>query len=415
MCNNLYFETSMRDNARLAKIFSKYNTSDKIANLFSSKTKLGYEDKIIELLSKTRNKKDIELLLKYWKNHHIKLNKSQRATVVNKLYMVGPRATNEQSSDASDEAKRLNLVRKPGFGLYGPMDGEATHRSKEGKLVPLEKDTDDHTPPPEVRSISKSPAKKVNPLVTAHKSSNIKNLIDKFAERIKLGISSEQVSDAMSIITNMYGRSTPPDYVAAGDGVHRTEDILGAEVDAVYNSETDQIEINERIKFPSTPPQAWTDQEIYNCSIYIHETLHSVATNRIHSYGHFDNDRNIAIEEGITEYLTHGIVSGLIGQQRMENYQLRDTGYPNEVRAISFMADYGNLNVDATFKADTREIIKLIYRAEKTAIETILKKAGVPSLIIKFITDYAKSRLKQKKPPLLANPKFGKLLMWILR
>jgi hypothetical protein len=401
----------MQDKSRLAQIFSKYKTSDQINNIFSSENKLGYENKNIELLAKTRNKKDIELLLAYWKNNHIKLNKGLRSTVVNKLYMMGNGVANE---DASADASRLKLVRKPGFGLYGPADGDATHISKDGKLVPLKKDTVNATPTQPSSSTTNVSTKTVRPLIIAHNSSNIKNLVSSIIEKIKLGISSEQVPDTMGTITSVYGRQTPPEYVVAGDGVRRTEANLGAEVDAVYNSETDQIEINERIKFPSTPIDKWTDQDIYNFSIYVHETLHSTADRIRYSYGYYDNARNIAIEEGITEYLTHGITSGVIGQQRMEKYQLRDTGYPNEVRAISLMADYGNLNVDAAFKSDSRELIKQIYRAEKTAIETILRKAKVPGFIIKLISNYAKSRLKQKKSPLLANPKFAKLLMWVV-
>jgi len=38
-------------------------------------------------------------------------------------------------SKASEDAKRLGLVKKPGFGLYGPQNGPATHQSRGGKLT----------------------------------------------------------------------------------------------------------------------------------------------------------------------------------------------------------------------------------------------------------------------------------------
>lgn len=44
-----------------------------------------------------------------------------------------------EESEASKQAKRLKLVKKPGFGLYGPAGDEnpATHKSVDGKLTPI--------------------------------------------------------------------------------------------------------------------------------------------------------------------------------------------------------------------------------------------------------------------------------------
>lgn len=43
----------------------------------------------------------------------------------------------------ADDAKRMGLVSKPGFGLYGPPgdDEPATHRSMLGRLVQIKQDT----------------------------------------------------------------------------------------------------------------------------------------------------------------------------------------------------------------------------------------------------------------------------------
>lgn len=334
-------------------------------------------------------------------------------------------------STAAEEAKRKGLVKKPGFGLYGPPDGPATHRSWFGKLRALKSgdatkgttgastgttagdstragtDTRDTPSRRSVGTLRVSPTARVDAAVS--------RLREAMGADLRVG-STRRV---LSALTGTYGRDTAPSIVPPGEGMRISEGYFKIRAAAVYDPRADVIEMRqEHALNESDPVSAWSSEDVENFSTHIHEALHS-ASRRIQMRGFYNNGINIAIEEGLTEYLASRITEGVVGPGR-----ITDISYLREVDAIDLMATYGELDVDAAFRdetissqfnTDTAEfepqwtVRQTIQTAQERTIRTIMENTGLPGDVINRVLAKVAEQWKNDVIS-LTNPQFMVLM-----
>ena len=298
----------------------------------------------------------------------------------------------------------MGLERKPGFGLYGPPNKPATHRSLLGKLTPIigAKNTNAHLGKKgggvidrmsRFLGIKKRKELNVYPRHYIHPSAKTSVV----AERIRESFTEEGVLDniteTLTALTQEYGRETPPSIVPMDRGMVIAADALGGAVYGLYNSNDDTIEINEKyMNLTERPISRWNHTDVFHFRVYMHETLHSTSP-RLRAGGFYNNAIAVAIEEGLTEYLTHNITTDLL----QDPYRNTQYLYEEYVNATTLMAHYGGLEIDAAFRDGTKDhrgewnIRHTIEAAQDLAVRTIMTGAGYTEQEIRSV--FTKLRL----------------------
>lgn len=301
-------------------------------------------------------------------------------------------------SRASDEAEAQGLVKKPGFGLYGPPNEPASHRSLFGKLIKLKGSVSDKRFsgfPDKLKGFFGKTGIKASTLHNRFfpKKQKFTNPLskgniaaDKMTETLTSNGTIKNIQDTLSALTQVYGREKAPPITSPGTGMKKSQEHYGVAPMGVYNYVDDVIEVEESLlsSFDS-PVSEWDHDTIHAFHVHIHETLHS-ASGRIHGthetgYYFYNTGINIAIEEGLTEYLTQSILRKFLNPHR-EVSEL-SYSYPNEVDAIDMMVDHGGLDPDNAFRNTEKDDIVAwnirhqIFTAQFNTVQNILTDAGM--------------------------------------
>ena len=327
----------------------------------------------------------------------------------------------KQISQAAKDADRMGLEKKPGVGLYGkPNDPKASHKSRGGVLQPVL--GDEPSTPKEKSPTANTPSaarisfpKPINPI--QHTSRMFRRQYNMRSTRYHSSINvvpaalalqkalehhapegyEEWINNVLSSVTNVYNRENAPSITGAGDALEHVEKMHSGKVLGVYDPAADAIEIDDIFslaEIQGKPTNTWTQDNVNVMSVVVHEAIHSTS-NRLTKLGFYTSGLNIAIEEGLTEYIARGIVTELDCSYWPRNC------YVAEVEAIELMAHYGELDVNATFNNHTPlagkalnngtpafEIHQKIYTAQIKAINNLFTK-------VKFSQEYAQEVYKQ--------------------
>jgi hypothetical protein len=342
-------------------------------------------------------------------------------------------------SSAAEEAKRLGLVRKKGFGLYGPP-GEnepATHMSRGGKLIPKQSSASipaAATPDAPVAPPS-SPAPET-PSAPARKSRGRTPAplkLDEVGRAVRATFGPDgkvdDIGKTLSAVTSAYGREkAPPIHVFGPDfDAAWGKRYVNISARAVYCRNPDIIGIDkDMLIFRDKPVDEWTVEETQAFATHIHESIHSARHTAL-SYGLVRGSRlAVALDEGITQFLTEGIVSETLDNdaQEEEYFNSKHT-YPNEVAAIRLMIEYGDFDVQLAMTDNTSEEVRewssrhrnyvtetryaTIERAKEAqdkVIETLMRKNGFSDGWIKDVQAAArrKADLGESSRLAIANP-----------
>jgi hypothetical protein len=291
-------------------------------------------------------------------------------------------------SASSEEAVRLGLEKKPGFGLYGPPGGPATHRSWLGKLRPLGDKKSSSAADNLIDKVSgffgkSSKSDSTHPPFT-HPSAKSADIAASLRETFTKSGAIKDVAQTLSALTRVYGRDkAPPVVPPASVGSGR----VSMSATAVYNDIDDTIHMaDEYINLTNKRMAKWNRHDLYSFRAHIHEALHSTSPRLrgrgTHESAHsfYNTAINIAIEEGLTEYLSYSITTDLLQNPELSNHA--GYTYIDYVDAIKMMADHGNLDVDATFRDGSKDeegewnIRTTIYNAQYYAIRNTMINAG---------------------------------------
>jgi hypothetical protein len=313
-------------------------------------------------------------------------------------------------STTSQQATVLGLEKKPGFGLYGPPNGPATHRSLFGRLTKL-KGKKNKQPAPvgrlstlkgkknkqpadgedwpvfHVPDVDVDPTKTQNerqPVVTIS-STRAMVIADTVRKTLSSSGTVDNIDATLNAITAFYGRETAPKIVPPGEGFRVCREKYGIDPAGVYNMTTDAIEMAENQVIPSSPISEWTTEDVIYFSTHIHEALHSVSGRLRPGAKFYTSAINVAIEEGLTELLAESIIN-----ETLQNPSVTEPAhyaYRSEVTAMKIMADWGDLDIDATFRdahstrplgADYNgwSIRTRVQDAQHTTIQRIMVRVG---------------------------------------
>lgn len=328
-------------------------------------------------------------------------------------------------SKASEEAKQLGLEKKPGVGLYGPPNSPATHRSWLGKLKPLADKKSSSTKDSLIKKVSgffgnrNKPTTPDTPKVTypqfTHPTSKSSLTADSLRKTFTESGAIKNINDTLNALTQAYGRDTAPQVLPPGRGMGISGAAMDYEVNAVYNYMDDTVEISDKYRTLTDKPMTeWDRVDVYSFNVHIHETLHSTSP-RVRGSQEtgkyfYDTAINVAIEEGMTEYLTHSITTDLLKNPEL-SYNA-SYGYKEYVDAIKVMADHGNLDVDAAFKdgsvnevSGEWNIRTQSYNAQYYAIQNIMTGAGYSQEDVYEIFDIVKTQWSMDKMS-LTTPSF---------
>jgi hypothetical protein len=374
-----------------------------------------YENKILKLIAGTNTRKEIQRLFEYFDTHNIDVPKEYISTAFNKYYILPDDGSDSlpakiteviHESTAAKRARAIGLEKKPGWGLYGPPNKPATHRSFRGMLVRLRY-------PAYNRNLPKRRVVQYNQ--ESSKIDYIAALIRDNNQTKNNGI--KNIRATMSLVTQFYGRDSAPRVKPPNKSFRRYVEQHNEVPLGIYNRTEDAIEIlDEYLKFPTTPISQWTAHDIESFSTRLHETLHSTSARLKTKF--YKGALNIAIEEGLTEYIASGITAQLIGEESMRaNF---DQTYTKEVYAIELMANYGNLDVDDAFRdsevLETGQfsVVKKVLTAQNTAVQHILKE--IAQLDSTFISQLSTRMFLEARYNVLSmcNPKFLNVLLRIL-
>jgi hypothetical protein len=222
----------------------------------------------------------------------------------------------------------------------------------------------------------------------------------------------------MSLVTQFYGRTSAPRVKPPDKSFRRYVEQHNEAPLGVYNRTNDVVELlDEYLKFPTTPISQWTAHDIESFSTRLHETLHS--TSKRLKTNFYKGALNIAIEEGLTEYIASGVTAQLIGEESMQaNF---DRTYIKEVISIELMANYGNLDVDDAFRdsevLETGQfsVVKKVLTAQNIAVQHILGEIG--QLDSTFIAQLITRKTLEARYNVLSmcNPKFLNVLLDIIK
>jgi hypothetical protein len=295
-----------------------------------------------------------------------------------------------EDNSAAEEAKRLGLERKPGFGLYGPpgKDKPATHRSAGGKLIQFEKPPSVSTP--QASAPSEQPASKAAGTVRRrrrkhsppsvaimdkkfkpHPSAKVSDVVQKLRATVDNDVI--YTPKLWASLLGSYGRHTLPTVVTKSPVVLNARKFMGMYVLGAYTPGDDTVHVDEGISFADTPVQKWTPKEVETFEVFVHEYLHSTSPRFGKDVQGYTSHRQMAVEEGLTEYLAYSITSEFTGKRSNKLQYL----YPQEVTAIRFLADVGGLDVDKAFRSERADLEDMIQVAQHTAMWKMLEEAGV--------------------------------------
>lgn len=343
----------------------------------------------------------------------------------------------------ADDAKRLGLVSKPGFGLYGPPgdDKPATHKSMLGRLVQLKQDdqpkqpsqkTDTPDKPKQqgTQQTSDKESEKPKPQSVSHPtspigrtrvyqaeglseiSSAVGNTFDSNGKLTSLNASLEAVSRGL-------GRETLASIQTGGTILRAQQEFFGSADDllGIYSPEEDRIEMAESTPdFMSTPVSEWVDEQILGFKTYTHEVIHSTSPRLRGSSASnvYNNALNVTIEEGLTEYLAQGVVIGALESKNPRAHNVNSGGYSDYVDGVEFMVRYGPLKVSEVFKNSNVETLRMqMNYAQSYAINSTLDAAGVGDTDTFNKLSVAQQRYWENGYMLLMDQKFSKAMFYI--
>lgn len=305
---------------------------------------------------------------------------------------------------AADDAKRMGLVSKPGFGLYGPPgdDKPATHRSMLGRLVQIKQDdqpkqtaasqkTD--TPDQNPQQASDKQSEKPKPQSVSHPTSPIGRTRVYEAQGLsEISSAVGSTFDSSGILTNLnasleavsrgLGRETLTPIQTGGTILRASQEFHGSADDVlgVYSPEEDRIEMAESTPdFMSTPVSEWDDNQILGFKTYTHEVIHSTSPRLRGSNASdvYNNPLNVTIEEGLTEYLAQGVVIGALESKNPRAHNVNGGGYSNYVDGVEFMVRYGKLNAGEVFRKSNTQTLRMQMRnSQSVAINSTLDKVA---------------------------------------
>lgn len=289
-----------------------------------------------------------------------------------------------ESLSATDDAKRKGLVKKPGFGLYGPPNGVATHQSRDGKLVPLKKRRTKSKKNPVRRKSTPQDEPTVEDEPTPEEdtggsefkfepspTARVGEIVDAIRNTLQDG-KVINVQETLSAVTGVFGRKHAPEVKPFSQKMKELVKRSGQNVLGVYIAQLDEVQVPENIAISSEPIDQWSDEELRVLGTFIHESIHSTsprvgpgvrANNTFYDTGH-----GFAIEEGLTEYLTHITINELRGPSK-EKF---DYCYADEVHAIKLMSEWGNLDIREAFAMDSDALFAEVAKQQRTALDAIL-------------------------------------------
>jgi hypothetical protein len=282
-------------------------------------------------------------------------------------------------STTSQQATALGLEKKPGFGLYGPPNGPATHRSLLGRLTKL-KGKKNKQPTPDTDADPTKTQNERQPTVTIS-STQAMAIADDVRKTLNSSGAVDNIAATLTAITAFYGRETAPKIVPPGEGFRLCREEYGVDPAGVYNITTDAIEVAENQVISSSPISEWTTEDVMYFSTHIHEALHSVSGRLRPGAKFYRGAINVAIEEGLTELLAESIIN-----ETLQNPSVAEPAhyaYRSEVTAMKIMADWGDLDIDATFRDahatddyNGWSIRNSVQDAQHTTIQRIMVRVG---------------------------------------
>jgi len=371
-------------------------------------------------------------------------------------------------SEAAEEAKRLGLVKKPGFGLYGPTDGPATHRSRGGKLVPTQaagqggapqstvypstqQTAPTNTPEPTgaIASLPKEPPSpeevaKVEERMARRKTAPPTTRVGPLVARMLQALPDGKIKDPeipVAVISQYYGRTDIPQIYMGDDLAKKvkpehaivSETLRDYQWVGVYIFDIDAIGVKRTID-RDTPMSEWEpepaeigdtpkNRESYKAlHTLVHEAIHGVNRNIFNQEtSKFKRDsRGIAIDEGLTEVMAQSIMSGLV--ENDDHYEKMSFGDPETrsysefTRPIRLMEEFGGLDVDFLIRNHNKVneqgqsvVLTAIGKAQTQTIQTIITDAGLEASQIDEILELTQQGW-DKGHYLLSNSEVSKTL-----
>lgn len=343
--------------------------------------------------------------------------------------------------DASGEAERMGLVRKPGFGLYGPPgdDKPATHKSMLGRLVQLRQDdksTQSQQPAqqkqdtpapvqqktPQQPSVTqqKSVARSTSPIgrTRVYEVTGLSDIVSGVSSTFGEDGKVTNINETLNAVTRAFGRDVAPTPTIGGPTYDMLVEVHGEGIKdyvmGFYNRNTDSVEISPLMtQFLDTPISDWTDNQILAFKTYVHEVLHSTNRQRLELIA--SDAMSIAIEEGMTEYIAQGVALGAI---ESKNSRAQDAnsgeGYRGYVDAMEFMVRYGELNVFDLFRnPDPNKIKEIVRRTQNKVVLNTLKEAGADEETVDRIFGAIQVAWQDKETILLTDEKFAQAMFQI--
>jgi hypothetical protein len=333
----------------------------------------------------------------------------------------------EDESEAAKEAKRQGLDNL-GFGRWG-KDGKVTHITRLGKLVPFSPTTAPTTSSDKQQTTTQ-PSQQSTPSVTptttkpssdTPQSTNTDSSGDKkdsypdksigrrrayrsarlpeMGESVKATLQDGRVADVsrtLSAVTSQFGRTTAPPVQKGGpllDARLELGNYTEEDIGAIYDFDHDRVELSAVDELSTdTPVSEWGVRQLSSFKTHVHEVLHS-SSPRLNPEAMVDDrarDRrrqwmssgmNIAMEEGLTEYLAQGITEATVGADHPHMETINSGGgYRGNVDAVELMARYGGLDVDGTFRAPHGNIVRNnMLTAQTQVYQSTLERAGIPT------------------------------------
>jgi len=345
----------------------------------------------------------------------------------------------EDESEAAKEAKRQGLE-SMGFGRWG-KDGRVTHVTRLGKLVPFsptntqttggdkQQTTTQPTTQPSQQSTPSVTPTTTKPSSDKPQSTNTDSSSDKSSDKsgdkedpnqdksigrrrayksarlpeigegVRATLQDGRVADVsrtLSAVTSQFGRTTSPPVQKGGplidarlEAGNYTEEDIGA----IYDFDHDRVELSAVDELSTdTPVSEWDVRQLSSFKTHVHEVLHS-SSPRLNPEAMVDDrarDRrrqwmssgmNIAMEEGLTEYLAQGITEATVGADHPHMETINSGGgYRGNVDAVELMARYGSLDVDATFRAPHGNTVRNnMLTAQTQVYKSTLDRAGIPT------------------------------------
>jgi hypothetical protein len=344
-------------------------------------------------------------------------------------------------SDAAEEAKRMGLVKKPGVGLYGPPDGPVSHMSRQGKLIPIKTSQTSAGQTSSPQTTASAPQNNTDARPTEKPSSEYREVkappppdINKLAQQVWESLSPdgeiEDIHKTLSVITSGFGRETvaPVHKINSKEVQQRIDDSYLTRkflenISGAYDHKHDSVIV--AFDYPISPITEWAIHETRAMQVHIHEALHSARWKPDYMppdspdfINHFRTRGSLnPIDEGMTEYITHELLSAMLGSAIRRDVP---SSYPVEIRAVSFMVKYGELDVPATYmnksytiegenKAVSWDYVEKIRVAHNTAFMSMLRKMRIDDSELVGIKSMLEHLEKRKSFPLF-DPEVSKWL-----